>query len=142
MRVRALAIGGGGGQGDYASSGGGSGYPKLGLFYQGANETLNLVVGGAGQPSTIVIGGEVVLSAAPGLDSDHSAAGEGYSGGGAGGDFVGAYGNITKVKSLVHLSLPFAGSRTDQDLFRDGWRVQRLSRSRYQCLSGRKGIRN
>ena len=87
MEVRALAIGGGGSRsGIYGPFGGaGSGYPEVGLLQLRANETLNLVVGGAKQTSSVEKNGQVILIAAAGQDNIGNNGGDGYSGGGAGG---------------------------------------------------------
>merc|ERR1712038_998764 len=86
MEVRALAIGGGGRGGGNARiyGGGGSGYPEVGLLQLRANETFNLVVGGAEQTSSVEKEGQVILIAAAGQDNSNGNGGDGYSGGGAG----------------------------------------------------------
>merc|ERR1712037_196365 len=81
LDVRALAIGGGGKAG---YGGGGSGYPEFGLFQLRALETLNLIVGGAQETSSVEKDGQVLLIAAAGQDADAYNGGDGYSGGGAG----------------------------------------------------------
>ena len=90
LEVRALAIGGGGGcdgcDGSGHYGGGGSGYPEVGLLRLRANETLNLIVGGAKQTSSVEKEGQVILSAAAGQDNNGNSGGNGYSGGGAGND--------------------------------------------------------
>merc|ERR1712223_1678347 len=83
MEVRALAIGGGG-SGGYAGGGAGSGYPEVGLLQLRANETLDLIVGGAKQTSSVEKEGQVILSAAAGQKGNRNNGGDGYSGGGAG----------------------------------------------------------
>ena len=83
LEVRALAIGGGG-QGGMYGGGGGSGYPEFGLLQLRADETLNLVVGGKQETSSVGKDGQVVLIAAAGEDCDGYNGGDGYSGGGAG----------------------------------------------------------
>ena len=87
LEVRALAIGGGGGyDGSGHYGGGGSGYPEVGLLQLRANETLNLIVGGAKQTSSVEKEGQVILIAAAGQDNNGNNGGDGYSGGGAGND--------------------------------------------------------
>jgi len=82
LEVRALAIGGGGYGGSYG--GGGSGYPEFGLIQLQANETLDLIVGGSQETSSVEKAGQVLLIAAAGQDNDGNNGGDGYSGGGAG----------------------------------------------------------
>ena len=86
LDVRAVAIGGGGqgGTGWPNFGGGGSGYAEMGLLQLRANETLDLVVGGGKETSSVQKGGQVLLIAAAGEDYEGKNGGDGYCGGGAG----------------------------------------------------------
>ena len=85
LDVRALAIGGGGhGGGSGYRGGAGSGYPEFGVLQLRAYETLNLIVGGDKETSSVEKDGKVLLIAAAGQDVDLYNGGDGYSGGGAG----------------------------------------------------------
>ena len=84
LDVRALAIGGGGKGSCGFGGGGGSGYAEFGVLQLRANETLDLVVGGGQETSSVEKEGQVLLIAAAGQDNDGYNGGDGYSGGGAG----------------------------------------------------------
>jgi len=78
-----LAVGGGGDGGDYRDyTGGGSGYVETGAAVLKTNSQVVLTVGGAQQPSSVSVDGQVVVEAKQGGDGGDSGGGNGYSGGG------------------------------------------------------------
>jgi len=79
-----VAIGGGGGIGDYYHGGSGSGYVETATLRMSLNSPeAEIIVGELGQSSKVEFaGGEIVLEALPGKVSQSGSGGAGYSGGG------------------------------------------------------------
>ena len=90
-----LAIGGGGRSYDYGShyeNGGGSGYIEIGAKLLFANSSVRVAVGDRETESRVEVDGETFITASAGRSGWTNKGGDGYCGGGGGGDYYGPSG--------------------------------------------------